>query len=184
MRVLKCERAQRGSCNMLLHVCLSPGFLWNMLLEDLLKFPSASKRGSRDVIFDHSANNKSVYPWVSHVVSSSPDWVICALCFSPDRVDVYSEPTMCVAVCSFTCSTFCHKILPCSPLLFPHTLHDTPLWTHLLLYPLWCLSPPPLLSFTFHLLISLILFFLYSYLSPQAEWVRCDHNSGSENYLG
>lgn len=77
------------------------------------------------------------------------------LCFSPDRADVYSEPMMCAAVGSFTCSTFCPKILPCSPLLTPHTipslpwLHHTPLWTPLSSLALSALMP---LATTFTLL--------------------------------
>lgn len=193
MRVLKCECAQRGSCNMLLHVWLSPGFLWNMLLEDLLKFPSASKGGSRDVVFDHSANNKSAYPWVSHVLASSPDGAICGqdlslfFTWQSGRIQRAHEQCDLLPVPHFVTKFFpVHLSSFLTPYMIPWLpwLHHTPLWTHFLLYPLWCLSPPPLLSFTFHLLISLILFLLYSYLSPQAEWVRCDHNSGSKNYQG
>lgn len=57
-------------------------------------------------------------------------------------------------------SSFTPYVIPWSPLL-----HRNPLWTHLSLYPLWCLSPPPLLSFAIHLMISLF-FYRFTHTCP------------------
>lgn len=75
-----------------------------------------------------------------------------------------------------------YMIPPRSPLLLLHTA----LRTHLFLYPLCCLPPPPPFSLSpaARLCLSrnvphnLSLFLrVYSHSSPQARWVRCDHSA-------